>query len=109
MKNYSLFVLFLLSAIGISSCSPKKFDRIEQTENERYGIAYREGKCGVYDHAADSLVTELKYDVLKYGRRVTENGIDVTVWVSEQEGASGMLSIIGESNETMEIVFPKAE
>lgn len=109
MKNCLLLVLLLLSAIGISSCSLKRFDRIEQTENERYGIAYREGKCGVYDHATDSLVTELKYDLLKYGRSVIEDGIEITVWVSELDGVSGMLSIIGESNETMEIVFPKTE
>lgn len=109
MKNCLLLVLLLLSVIGISACSPKRFDRIEQTENERYGIAYKEGKCGVYDHAADSLVTELKYDALQYGRSVTEDGIEFTVWVSELDGASGMLSIIGETNETMEIVFPKTE
>jgi len=87
----------------------ERFDRIEPTENERYGIAYREGKCGVYDHTVDSLVTELKYDALKYGRSVTEDGIEITVWVSELDGASGMLSIIGETNETMEIVFSKTE
>ncbi len=109
MKNYLLLVLLLMTVIGISSCSPKRFDRIEPTENERYGIACREGKCGVYDHAADSLVTELKYDALKYGRCVTENGVELTVWVCEMDGANGMLSIIGESNETVEIIFPKAE
>lgn len=104
-----LIILSMLAAVVAASCSQKKFDRIEPTENERYGIAYREGKCGVYDNAADSLVTELKYDALKYGRCVAENGIEFTVWVSEADGASGLLSITGENNETMEIMFPKTE
>lgn len=107
MKNFLLLVLTLLSAIGISSCSPKGFDYVEQTENGRYGIAYREGKCGVYDYMADSLVTELKYDVLGYGRYGMENGVELTVWWFEIDGAGGMLSVIGESNETVEVLFPK--
>lgn len=109
MKNFLRLVLSLLSVIGISSCSPKRFDCVAPTENCQYGIACREGKCGVYDYMADSLVTKLKYDVLKYGRCVTENGVEVTVWWYEIDEASGMLSIISESNETVEILFPKTE
>ncbi len=109
MKNCLLLVLLLMTVIGISSCSTKRFDCVEPTENCQYGIACCKSKCGVYDYMADSLVTELKYDVLKYGRCVTENGVEVTVWWYEIDGASGMLSIISESNETVEILFPKTK
>ncbi len=109
MKNGLLLVLLLMTIIGISSCSSKRFDYVELTENCQYGIAHRNGKCGVYDYMSDSLVTELKYDVLKYGRCVTEDGVELTVWVCEMDGASGMLSIIGKSNETVEIIFPKTK
>lgn len=101
MKNFLLLVLSLLSVIGISSCSPKRFDCVAPTENCQYGIAYREGQCGVYDYRADSLVTELKYDALGYGRYDTENEAELTVGWFEIDGVSGMLSIISESNETV--------
>lgn len=64
MKNYFTLVLLLI-AVSVASCSRlRKFDSVETTDNERYNIVYNEGKCGIYDNNADSLVTSIKYDAL---------------------------------------------
>ena len=106
MKNYFTIVL-LLSIILVTSCSRlRKFDSVEATENERYSIVYSLGKCGIYDNNADSLVTSIKYDNLKYSRGVVQDSIEITVWVCEKDSLSGLVSIVGENNEMLEIIFP---
>lgn len=76
MKNYLLFVLFLMSMTGFSACAPKRFDRIEQIENVRYGIAYKEGKCGIYDYAAVYIIKDIDYRLLmkKLGMKTISGG-----------------------------------
>ena len=99
MKNY-FTLLLLLTTVFVASCSRlRKFDNVEATENERYNIVYNDGKCGIYDNNADSLVTSIKYDALKYS-------IEITVWVCELDSLSGLVSIAGENNEMLEIIFP---
>ncbi len=106
MKNYFTIVL-LLSIILVTSCSRlRKFDSVEATENERYNIVYNDGKCGIYDNNADSLVTLIKYDALKYSQCVIKDSIEITVWVCELDSLSGLASIAGENNEMLEIIFP---
>ena len=109
MKHYFTLVLLLI-AVSVASCARmKKFERIESTENDRYSIVYKDGKCGVYDNNADSLVTFIKYDKLTYGRIASEEDIEFTVWGCVVEGCQGMLSIGCETNERIEIIFPKTE
>ena len=106
MKTFSTLVLLL--AVLVTSCSGmRKFDRVETTSVERYNIVYKDNKCGLYDIQADSLVTAIKYDALKYGRTASEGGYEFTIWVGEMENYEGMISIESTTNETMEIMFPK--
>ena len=106
MKHYFTIVLLLIVVLLTSCVKWRKFDRIESTENERYRIVYNDGRCGVYDNNADSLVTALKYDKLKYSRGVVQDSIEITVWVCEKDSLSGLVSIVGENNEMLEIIFP---
>lgn len=106
MKNNFYLVLLAFAAIFTVSCSQKRFERVVSTENERYSIVYLNGKCGIYDNAADSLVTELVYDELLYGQTTTVDSLEFTVWGCEKEGCHGMLSIAGETNETTALMFP---
>lgn len=99
-------MLGLILAGILPSCSQNKFERIEQTRNERYSIVYKGGKCGIYDNDADSLVTELKYDKLVYGRVAREEDVEFTVWTCEIEGSQGLLSIGGDDNTGVEILMP---
>ena len=109
MKNYFTLIL-LLTTVLVASCSRlRKFDRVETTENDRYNIVYDDGKCGIYgiyDNNADSLVTLIKYDALKYSQCVIKDSIEITVWVCELDSLSGLVSIAGENNEMLEIIFP---
>lgn len=107
MKKYFILVSLMLAAvIGYFSSSQIKFDHIEPTENECYSIVYNDGKCGVYDNNADCLVTAMKYDNLKYLRSVVQDSIEITVWGCEKDSLTGLLSIAGENNEMMDILFP---
>lgn len=106
MKNHFTLVLLLI-AVSVASCSRlRKFDSVETTDNERYNIVYNEGKCGIYDNNADSLVTSIKYDALKYSQCIIKDSIEITVWVCELDSLSGLVSIAGENNEMLEIIFP---
>lgn len=106
MKNYFTIVLLLIVVLVASCAKRKKIDRIEATKDERYSIVYSLGKCGIYDNNADSLVTSIKYDNLKYSRGVVQDSIEITVWVCEKDSLSGLVSIVGENNEMLEIIFP---
>lgn len=106
MKNYFILVLLLI-AVSVASCSRlKKFDSVETTDNKRYNIVYNEGKCGIYDNNADSLVTSIKYDAPKYSQCIIKDSIEITVWVCELDSLSGLVSIAGGNNEMLEIIFP---
>lgn len=108
MKTFSTLVLLL--AVLVTSCSGmRKFDRVETTSVERYNIVYKNNKCGLYDIQADSPVTAIKYDALRYGRTASEGGYEFTIWVSETKDYEGMISIESTTNEPMEIMFPKQQ
>lgn len=69
-KNFFRLTLLFIALIAISCSGNQKFDSVENTETERYSIVYKDGKCGVFDNNADSLVTDISYDVLQYSKRV---------------------------------------
>ena len=101
-------IIALLIAVLASSCSGRqKFDRVETTPLERYSIVYKDSKCGLYDNQADSLVTAVKYDALKYCGTEPGEGVEFTMWVGEMEDCQGMLAIESTTNEPVEIMFPK--
>ena len=98
----------MLVAVMVVSCSGmRKFNRLEATSVERYSIVYKDSKCGLYDNQADSLVTAVKYDALKYCGTEPGDGVEFTMWVGEMEDCQGMLAIESTTNEPVEIMFPK--
>lgn len=109
MKTYFTLALLLVVVIAVSCSGMRKFDHVETTSVERYNIVYKDNKCGLYDIQADSLVTGIKYDALKYARTASEGGYEFTVWVGEMEDYEGMISIESTTNEPMEIMFPKRQ
>ena len=109
MKNIFTLSLLLVAVMVVSCSGMRKFDRVEATSVERYSIVYKDNKCGLYDIQADSLVTAIKYDALKYGRTATEQGLEFTVWVGEMKDYEGMIAIESRTNETMEIMFPRQQ
>ena len=107
MKNYFTLSLLLVAVLTVSCSGMRKFDRVEATSVERYSIVYKDKKCGLYDIQADSLVTAIKYDALRYVRTALEGGYEFTIWVSETKDYEGMISIESTTNEPMEIMLPK--
>lgn len=109
MKNIINYALLLLVVLAASCSGRVKFDRIEATPLERYSIVYKDTKCGLYDNKADSLVTAVKYDALKYCGTEPGDGVEFTMWAGEMEDCEGMLAIESTTNEPVEIMFPKAQ
>ena len=92
----------------MASCARlRKFDRVEPTSVERYNIVYRDNKCGLYDIQADSLITAIKYDALRYGRTASEGGYEFTIWVGEMENYEGMISIESTTTSLWRLCPPK--
>ena len=108
-SNFFTLSLLLVAVMAVSCSGMRKFDRVEKTSVERYNIVYKDNKCGLYDIQADSLVTAIKYDALKYGRTATEQGLEFTVWVGEMKDYEGMIAIESRTNEPMEIMFPRQQ
>ena len=109
MKNIINYALLLLVVLAASCSGRVKFDRVETTPLERYSIVYKDSKCGLYDNQADSLVTAVKYDALKYCGTEPRGGVEFTMWVGEMEDCQGMLAIESTTNEPVEIMFPKEQ
>ena len=107
MKNIINYALLLLVVLAASCSGRVKFDRIKTTPLERYSIVYKDTKCGLYDNQADSLVTAVKYDALKYCGTEPGEGVEFTRWVGEMEDFQGMLAIESTTNKPVEIMFPK--
>ena len=103
------FIFPLAATIAFTSCTRKPIDRIEPTGIEQYSIVYHDGKCGMYDNYADSLVTALKYDAICYNRTAIEEGLEISIWRCESNSSIGMLVIEHSTNETIEFMFPKSE
>ena len=109
MKNIFTLALLLVAVMAVSCSGMRKFDRVENTSVERYNIVYKDNKCGLYDIQADSLVTAIKYDALRYGRTASEQGLEFTVWVGEMKDYEGMIAIESRTNQPMEIMFPRQQ
>ncbi len=107
MKNIFTLVLLLVAVMAVSCSGMRKFDRMEATSAERYNIVYKDGKCGLYDRQADSLVTAVKYDALSFGRTASEEGYVFTIWVGEIGDYKGVLAVESSTNEPTETMFPK--
>ena len=105
----AIFSILIVATIAFTSCTRKPFDRVEPTEVEQYSIVYNDGKCGMYDNFADSLITSIKYDVLSYNRSTIEDSLEISIWRCELDSSVGMLAIEHSTNETIEFIFPKTE
>ena len=109
MKNFFTLALLLVAVMAVSCSGMRKFDRVETTSVERYNIVYKDNKCGLYDIQADSLVTAIKYDALRFGGTASERGYKFTIWVGETKDYECIISIESTTNEPMEIMFPRQQ
>lgn len=99
--------IFAAAALVLAACAQQRFDSVESTPVSRYDIVYDGGRCGVFDNEADSLVTPIEYDSLSFLRRAVEDSIAVVLFSCSKDSLDGMMGILEQNNEKMEILFPK--
>lgn len=101
-------IIVAATVLALTGCLQKRFDDVENTPVSRYDIVYDDGMCGVFDNEADSLVTPVEYNSLSFLRRAVEDSVAVVMFSCSKDGMEGMVGIIEQNNEKMEILFPKA-
>ena len=99
-------IFIFVAALVLVGCLHDRFDRVENTPVSRYDIVYDDDICGVFDNEADSLVTPIEYDSLAFLRRVVEDSVSVVMFSCSKDGMEGMMGILEQNNEKMEILFP---
>ena len=104
MKN---FIVVAVAVIALTGCAQKRFDRVENTPVSRYDIVYDDDRCGVFDNEADSLVTPVEYESLSFLKRAVEDSVTVVLFSCSKDGLEGMMGVLEQNNEKMEILFPK--
>lgn len=102
-----ILIIVAATVLALTGCLQKRFDDVEITPVSRYDIVYDDGMCGVFDNETDSLVTPVEYDSLSFLRRAVEDSIVVVMFGCSKDGMEGMVGIIEQNNEKMEILFPK--
>lgn len=98
--------IFAVAVFVLAACAQKRFDSVESTPVSRYDIVYDDARCGVFDNEADSLVTPIEYDSLSFLRRSVEDSVSIVMFSCRKDGMEGMMGILEENNEKMEIMFP---
>ena len=98
--------IFAAAALVLAACAQKRFDSVESTPVSRYDIVYDNVRCGVFDNEADSLVTPIEYYTLSFLRRAVEDSVSVVMFSCSKDGMEGMMGILEQNNEKMEILFP---
>ena len=109
-KNTNMMKRLIVVAaafITLAGCAPKRFDRVENTPVSRYDIVYDDERCGVFDNEADSLVTPVEYESLTFLKRAVEDSVAVVLFSCSKDGMEGMMGLLEQNNEKMEILFPK--
>lgn len=104
MKKLITIAAIILMLAG---CAQKRFDRVENTPVSRYDIVYEDDRCGIFDNEADSLVTSIEYESLSFLKRAVEDSVAVVLFSCSKDGMEGMMGILEQNNEKMEILFPK--
>lgn len=99
--------MIILAALLLvaAACGQRRFERVIKTDL-RYDIVYLDGKCGVFDTKADSLVTKCDYDALSFLKRAEEDSVVVVLFSCRKDGMEGMLGVLEQNNETMQVMFP---
>ena len=100
-------IIIAATVLALTGCTQKRFDRVENTPVSRYDIVYDDTKCGVFDNQADSLVTPVEYESLSFLKRTVEDSVAVVLFSCSKDGLEGMMGVLEQNNEKMEILFPK--
>lgn len=72
---------------------------------DRYGVVYKNGKCGVYDVVNTVNVTEIAFDELGFTKRIkVESGDWVSYFYCVKDDKQGIVGIIEETDDVIIIM-----
>ena len=99
--------MIILTALLLvaAACGQRRLERVIKT-GSRYDIVYLDGKCGVFDTQADSLVTTCDYDSISFLMRADEDSVAVVLFSCRKDDMEGMLGVLEQNNEIMQVMFP---
>lgn len=93
-----------VTQVDFGDCDSLLMQRVE----DRYGVIYKNGKCGVYDIAYEVNVTEIEFDELGFSKRIlVEDDSYVSYFYCVKEGKKGILGINEDSDSFMTIWMSK--
>ena len=80
-----------------------------RTPNDRYGVVWKDGKCGVYDLAKEENVTRIEYGNLWYSFRKEMEGEYYTYFGWEEADKKGVIGVAEVNNQFITISMSKEE
>lgn len=76
---------------------------------DRYVVAYKDGKCGIYDLLKEENVTRIEYGYLRFSFRKEMDGEYYTYFSWEDEMTLGVIGIAEVNNQFISIGMPKKD
>ena len=93
-------------SLGITQIPVDQCDSLVVRDvTDRYGVVYRNGKCGVYDVVNAVNVTEIAFDELGFTKRIkVESGDWVSYFYCVKDDRQGILGVIEETDDSIVIM-----
>ena len=76
---------------------------------DRYGVVYKDGKCGIYDLVKHENVTRIEYSYLWYAYRKEFEGEYFTYFSWEEPETIGVVGVAEANNQFIGISMPKKQ
>ena len=76
---------------------------------DRYGVVYKDGKCGIYDLVKHENVTRMEYKELWYSFRREIEGGYYSYFGWEEDDSKGVIGIAEANNQFITISMPKEQ
>ena len=80
---------------------------IARDVTDRYGVVYKDGKCGIYDLVKHENVTRIEYSYLWYAYRKEFEGEYFTYFSWEEPETLGVIGVAEANNQFVAISMPK--
>lgn len=82
---------------------------VVSSPNDRYGVVWKDGKCGIYDVSKRENVTQIEYKDLWFSFRKEIEGEYYTYFGWDEVDTKGVIGVAEVNNQFMAISMPKEE
>ena len=117
-RCFRLLVLSALTMLCLNTMAQEKVPQIPLSAcdsmvvknlTDRYGVVYKNGKCGIYDFQKEENVTKIEYGFLRFRNRRMLEGEYYTYFYWEEEDSIGFVGVAETNNEFIGVAKPKEE